>query len=369
MDSTQLEWGKHQNSADTNKPLESVSQIKGEDPVVNGELANAMTAAFGAGWENELRLKYDGWTADGMDAELPSLYAGGSELFDKLQSIIADAQSKVGMNDYKVAENAKIAFSSLVFFGEDGTSFRHGLTEEAICSAWEQISKSGTNAVTEDNEPIWKTRGAYYVSEDVLPMKDDAVGSAITAMMYNAGFTTWMQQSGKYNGGHTGGVLTKDNAGTGTSIDNTLEKHIDAILDWGDQTTGYDTNGMGNNPYTICAGAFADAASRLPVRNCPTCKKAYEEYASSGAWKANASAAYKTMKTISDTGDEALAYAKNGTIGFFDYYKNYMDEFGRLYSGIQNNDDGSCIIIAVYRTGSGAMDYDVYPAAADPRKS
>lgn len=346
----------------------------GTESMNASEVDNAMIAAFGTGWKNELRLKYDGWTAGDIASSMPSLYTGGASLFDTMKKIIEDtgfAPSADELNK-NIGNNAKMLVGGFteadIIYSDDNNSYK--LKEDDIISAWEKISESGESDKI-GGTPVWKTRGTYYTNKNG---SDETIGnqnssSAITAMLYNAGFTTWMQQSGKYTSGHIDGVIGKNN----TQVEDSLEAHIDAILNWGDQTAGHANSGDGNDPYTICSGAFTDPNSKLPVQNCPVCQKAYKEYISSGAWKANASAAYNTLKTMADTTDAVQKAAKNGVIDdYLGYYKNYMEEFENQFGKVQemaNSTDGSCIIIAVYRTGSGAMDYDVYPAAADPRKS
>ena len=325
--------------------LESVGQFQPgtEGLVASGEVANAMAAAFGENWENELRLKYDGWAAEGIGNELGTLYAGCSDVFDLIEEFAID---------YGGAEKFADQFNSAMKKIPEEIS-----TKEEFTGYWNEISdKTG-------NKP-WDAKdggnyGGYFVgnaSEWTGKVGRRAANAAMT-LMYNAGFTTWMQQQT---------AVHNEIANVGR----TAEAHAKAILGWGDKVD-YPSD-KGNDPYTLCKAAFTDSASKLPVKDCTACKELYEKYVSSGACAANASAAYDTFQTIHDTGDEVMKHKYNDTINYFDYYKNYMTEFKNMFGGVQkmaNNTDGSCIIIAVYRTGSGAMDYDVYPAAADPRKS
>lgn len=326
--------------------MESVGQLQPgtEGMVASGEVANAIAAAFGENWENELRLKYDGWAAEGIGNELGTLYAGCSDVFDVIEELAAE---------YGGAEEHADQFNSAMKQIPEEIS-----TKEEFTGYWNEISdKTG-------NKP-WDAKdggnyGGYFVgnASEWMGKVERRAANAAMALMYNAGFTTWMQQQPEAHDNING-------------VGNTAERHADAILKWGDKV--HNPGDTANDPYTLCLAAFDPAKdSKLPVKDCTACKALYEKYVSSGACAANASAAYDTFQTIHDTGDEVMAHKNNGTINYFDYYKNYMKEFENQFGKVQemaNSTDGSCIIIAVYRTGSGAMDYDVYPTAADPRKS
>ena len=333
----------------------SVSEVKtddtGEAVAQSKALTDALTAAFGENW-GSVKLSYDGWNAEGLGAEMPSLYAGGGDVFAALREIAEDNR----VNFEGTAPEFNTAMKTIV-----GT-----ITDKDTFSVyWNKISE----ADKWDNKD-GGSYGDYFkkTTEEESTAEKTArrAVTAATALMYNAGFTTWMQQQT---------AVHNDIANVGA----TAETHAKAILGWGDKV--HNPGDAANDPYTLCLAAFDSTKdSGLQVKECTACKELYEKYVSSGACAANASAAYDTFKTIADTGDTVLMHAEAvnkdkdqwqaDRFSFFSYYESYMTEFKNMYGKMQREaTDGSCIIIAVYRTGSGAMDYDVYPAAADPRKS
>lgn len=326
----------------------SVSEVKtngtGEAVAQSEALTDALTAAFGENWKS-VTLSYDGWNAEGLGAEMPSLYAGGGDVFAALREIAED-----NFVDFEsTASEFNTAMKTIVGTITDKDTFSEYWNKISEADKWD--NKDGGSYGDYFKKPTEEESTAEKTARRAV--------TAATALMYNAGFTTWMQQQPAE---HVGG---------------TAEQHADAILKWGDKV--HNPGDAANDPYTLCLAAFDSTKdSGLSVKECTACKELYEKYVSSGACAANASAAYDTFKTIADTGDTVLMHAEAVNKGkpdrlkfkFFDYYASYMTEFKKMYGKMQQEAaDGSCIIIAVYRTGSGAMDYDVYPAAADPRKS
>lgn len=284
----------------------------------DGVLHEIMSATYGSGFENTVKLQSDTWTV----SSIPSFYAGSADLWDEVKSLSDELMDITGGDSNFEVLGRPVMNDDHASSAELVTTFAGkvvGLTEDTFIGQWMAVSNSPEGT------------GSTWANEDFGLGSAGREYYAAARKAYNSCFASYVRAQG-----HD-------------------ESHAAEIANFARYSY---------LPVTVCREAFTDGYYQLPseVKNCETCRQLYEDYVSSGAAEANGRAFFKTMQSVSETGEAAMTASG---VDFFDYYASYLEEFSGLYSSVQREaqESDSCIVISVFST-NGKLTYEVSPTDA-----
>ena len=294
-------------------------------------LLDSITAAFGSDL-SALQLSYDEWTSE-EGSSYASFFTGAPQLMEdmeQLSGMLSTASKWSGV-------------ASMIGFNL-GISQTYDTDQDVLTGVSQTISTSHT---LETWSAQWNNNSTMTWDSYGFNLEGRENYSAVRTC-YNSAFASYMEANGE-------------------------SEFADVVRYFNTQEVTLFGTTVGL-PGLVCTDAFVDP-------DCPLKSKftqagateedfariagLYEEYVSSGACKANGDVIYDTMNTFGETSDAAIAYTKMNGGTLFDYYNKYVDEMAELYSQAQTAAGDGIVIVVVVEDGK--LNFQVSPAAADPR--
>lgn len=327
-------------------------------------LYDALYAAFGEDINN-LNLSYDEWQAEGS-LDHATIYADADDVFAIVRGLSETLLDIKGLASNPIISGiagiAGVDMNALIqqYLSEDYQD------EDDMLDAYsDHIKKQYPSNDNHEWDNVWQGAAnagidySYGMPDGEKPRNDFVYGTAIA---YNKSFASYCIVNGVP--GVYADVIKDYSTGIGSA--GTIYETMNSIL--GDSI-----------PRTVNHAAFAGetyggsktlqekfkAAGDADGTWFNKCKELYTTYTTSDACLENGRAVYDMLITVYETKDVAQAYGDVNGGDMFAYYDTYLQEISALYNEAEvAAGDGIIIIVTVK---DGLVDFQVSPAAADPR--
>lgn len=327
-------------------------------------LYDALYAAFGEDTDN-LKLSYDEWQTEG-NLDHATIYADADDVFAIIRGL-----SETLLDIKGLASNPLVSIPAAALGVDVNALIQQYCSEdyqdpEDMLDAYtDHIKKQYPSNANNEWDNAWQGAANAGIGYDYgMPDGDKPRNDFIygTAIAYNKAFASYCAVNGvpsifadvikDYKTGMdvAGGVYDTMNSIMGDSIPRTVNHAAFAGSTYGGSKTLQEK--------------FKDAGDSDGTWF-NKCKELYTTYSTSDACLENGRAVYDMLITVYETKDVAEAYGDVNGGDMFVYYDTYLQEISALYNEAEAAAGDGIIIIVMVK--DGLVDFQVSPAAADPR--
>lgn len=330
-----------------------------------------LSAAYGNSYNSELGLLSDTWT----DTDISALYAESKELYGELKSMAnlvsnGTVQSAISTLGYSLQKNYTSQIDVVATIADE--TLKAHPTEATFVDAWCNADGHAHGTTVSFGIPGMENytaaRAAYNkaVSKYILDNSPSMHDTTLFNRNNRNGYTT--QESAQTHVNNISGFYEKADgflkkaaqatlSGLGMVVSDTIQSSL--------FINPNDTNNKGSDSYGYNSSGNLPDGTQL----CTTCAALVAAYNDSPEAKADASAYYKTLVTLSEgrAAAEASAAESGNT---WSYYDNYVTSFSDMYSKLDKitGNLNSCIVITVYYDAlTGGLISEVSPVVANPQ--
>ena len=327
-------------------------------------LYDALYTAFGEDINN-LKLSYDEWQTEG-NLDHATIYADSDDVFAIIRGLSETLLDIKGLASNPIISGiAGIAGVDMNALIQQYCSEDYQDPDDMLDAYSDHIKKQYPSNDNHEWDNVWEGAAnagldySYGMPDGEKPRNDFVYGTAIA---YNKSFASYCIANGVPS---VYADVIKDYS-TGIGSSGTIYETMNSIL--GDSI-----------PRTVNHAAFAGetyGGSKTLQEKFKdagdsdgtwfnTCKELYTTYTTSDACLENGRAVYDMLITVYETKDVAEAYGDVNGGDMFAYYDTYLQEISALYNEAEAVAGDGIIIIVMVK--DGLVDFQVSPAAADPR--